>query len=68
MTPLMLASRDGHVDVVKTLLDRGAATYLTDGGTWTALEWAKVGKNSDIVRLIKEARTRYALVALEDIQ
>ncbi|CAG5118043.1 unnamed protein product, partial [Candidula unifasciata] len=39
-TALMLASRDGHVSVVKELIKHGAEVNRQDSRGWTALTWA----------------------------
>jgi ankyrin repeat protein len=38
-TPLMLASMKGHVEVVRCLLDHGAAMNERDDDSQTALTW-----------------------------
>lgn len=53
--PFHCAVTFGHVQVVKTLLDHGADTNLTDEGMFTALHLATTHDQSDIIELLLEA-------------
>lgn len=53
-TPLMLAVRGGHLDVVRLLLNKGAHVNLIDVDGNTALYWAVFLGNAAIVELLIE--------------
>ena len=54
-TPLMLASRQGHLEIVNALLDAGAQVDSTDFEGWTALKSASWGGHVECVRLLLAA-------------
>jgi ankyrin repeat protein len=54
---LILASQKGYREIVKLLINHGANINLTDGGTWTAREWAANNKHTEVVHMI----TRHSL-------
>jgi len=54
-TPLMLASREQHLEVVKLLLEKGAKINQQDDVKATALTFACCGDNPRIVRALIEA-------------
>jgi ankyrin repeat protein len=54
-TPLMWASREGHVGVVRLLVDKGAALDEREDVFWcTALMWACSHGRTPVVRLLLE--------------
>lgn len=53
VTPLMLAARYNHVDIVKFLLDQGADKRLKDDKGHTALKYAELSKATDVISLLK---------------
>lgn len=56
-TPLMLAARWGHTDVVSTLIELGADVKIKDGKGQTALFWSTKSKNRDtVLKLIVRAK------------
>lgn len=65
MTPLMIAAQFGKPDVVKILLDAGAKPNATNGGKFTALDyandpgigWIRVSKDDrdEVIRLLQKA-------------
>ncbi|MCC6695719.1 MAG: ankyrin repeat domain-containing protein [Candidatus Hydrogenedentes bacterium] len=52
-TPLHSAAGYGNADVVKMLLERGADPTATNDFGQTPLDIAKLGKKSDIVKLLE---------------
>ena len=55
MTALMIAAESGQVEVVKLLLDRGAAVNREDKQRLTALMWASGKGHLEIARLLLAA-------------
>ena len=53
-TPLFAASRMGHVDVAKVLLDHGADVNAQDNYNQTPLKWASGRESPEVVRLLLE--------------
>jgi ankyrin repeat protein len=51
-TPLMAAARHGHVDLAKWLLSHGADVRACAGEQGTALQFAALGGNPEMVRLL----------------
>jgi ankyrin repeat protein len=54
-TPLMFASYEGHVGVVRLLLDKGAAVDERDALGWTALFLGSSRGRTPVVRLLVES-------------
>jgi uncharacterized protein len=54
MTPLILASWSGHLEVVRCLLDKGAAMNQQDNLGHTALWWASLRGRPAVVALLLE--------------
>ncbi len=53
-TPLMLASKYGHLEVVRQLLQSGADKALKDNyNGMTALDWARQEKKDAVVALLQ---------------
>ena len=52
VSPLILAARNGHQDVVKLLLDKGAEPNMADQNGDTALGYAARGGHKDVVQLL----------------
>ncbi|KAA0166988.1 hypothetical protein FNF28_02911 [Cafeteria roenbergensis] len=50
--PLIRASKNGHVGIVRMLLDRGASVDATDDHGRTALMWASCCGRVEIVRML----------------
>ncbi|HLA50394.1 MAG TPA: ankyrin repeat domain-containing protein, partial [Thermodesulfovibrionia bacterium] len=58
ITPLIMASKYGHTDIVKILLDKGAdvnAKMLFLGKSETPLSNAEKEGHTEIVKLLKDA-------------
>lgn len=56
VTPLIAAALHSHSGVVKVLLEHGANVDFTDGDGKTALDWATIIGNTDIVNLLQERK------------
>ena len=54
LTPLHLASQEGHDQIVRFLLDRGADTNSPNSDGWTPLYLASQRGHDNIVRLLLE--------------
>ncbi|CAL1531351.1 unnamed protein product [Lymnaea stagnalis] len=54
-TPLMLASKEGHLTAVKQLIKHEAEVNKQDTRGWTALTWAAQRGRKDIVMVLLEA-------------
>ena len=46
MTDLMFAAKEGHTEIVKLLLAKGANPRAQAEGGWTPLTWAAWGGNA----------------------
>lgn len=55
MTPLMLASKEGHIACVESLLNAGADPNIKAGPGRTAVRLARNAGHTDIVDMLKEA-------------
>jgi len=53
-TPLMWASRFGHLEIAKLLIQNGADVNATTVGNWTALMFATIDGFTEIVELLLE--------------
>jgi ankyrin repeat protein len=51
-TALMIAARDGNIDIVKALLEKGADVNYKNDWDDTALSWAKGSNHKEIVHLL----------------
>jgi ankyrin repeat protein len=49
---LLKASEEGHIEVVKLLLDNGADVNANDGGVYTALMWACMQDYTELVKIL----------------
>ena len=54
-TPLIMATVNGHIEIVKALLGKGADVSVKDADGWTALMFAQEYGHAEIERLLKEA-------------
>ncbi|XP_077486861.1 ankyrin repeat, SAM and basic leucine zipper domain-containing protein 1-like isoform X2 [Amblyomma americanum] len=52
VTPLMLAAREGHCQLLELLLDQGANSRCMDSQGWSALSWAAYGGQGRAARLL----------------
>lgn len=64
-TPLILAAKLGHNDIVKLLLKWGADMDATDKHGKTALEYAEAGGFIKVAGMIKEMKERLAAQAAD---
>jgi ankyrin repeat protein len=62
MTPLMIAALNGHASIVEALLEDRADKYIESEGS-TALNMAKDGEHSEVIRILEEAEAENALMA-----
>ena len=53
-TPLVVASRQGHFEVARLLLEHGAHTEIRDSEDWSALELASAWGHAEVVQLLLE--------------
>jgi ankyrin repeat protein len=52
LSPLHLASRSGHPEVVQTLLTYGAYPNVRDKSGWTPLHFASQEEHEEVVQLL----------------
>lgn len=55
VTPLILATKSGLIDIVRLLRDAGANPHLQDEDGYRALDWARRTQHPEIVRLLETA-------------
>ena len=56
MTPLMVAARFNHCEIVRILLANGADASIENGHGFTALKYAEYGKATDAVVILKNLK------------
>ena len=61
-TPLLLACREGNLEIVKILIDNGANINATDNEGWTPLMRAALAGKKDVVDLLMTKDTQAAAV------
>jgi ankyrin repeat protein len=54
VTPLHLASKEGHVDIARFLIEHGADAGARDNDNCTPLHWASQQGHSEVVRVLVE--------------
>ncbi len=68
LTPLMLAARHGHKDLVAELIASNAEELeAKDSDGWTALHWAALWGHSEVVRLLLDAKANFNVQATRDL-
>ncbi len=61
-TPLLLACREGNLEIVKILIDNGANINVTDNEGWTPLMRAALAGKKDVVDLLMTKDTQAAAI------
>ena len=51
---LLIASQQGHLEVVKLLIEKGIYINQTDSNGWNALHWASEKGHKEIVQILIE--------------
>lgn len=51
---LMFAASGGHLEIVKTLTERGAHLFAREDGGWTALLHAQADNYTEVVRYLED--------------
>jgi len=51
-TVLMYAAMNGHAEILRLLIDKGAAIGIQDNNGWTALMWAAIRGHAEIARVL----------------
>ena len=55
LTPLMIASYIGHINIAETLIHHGAKVNMVDDiQHWTALDWAEINEDHDMISLLQQ--------------
>ena len=55
LTPLMIASNQGHINITDTLIQNGAKVNMVDDiQHWTALDWAEYQEEHDMTSLLQK--------------
>ena len=66
VTALMLASRSGHLPVVKALLEAHANPNILDAEQWNALHYAAFSGHAEICKLLLKAKCNSKLITKYD--
>lgn len=61
-TALIAAAHNGHVDVIRALLEHGADLSIKDEDGRTALDWAEAQGHADAARMLRDATPTNGLV------
>lgn len=56
MTPLMIAARYNHVEIIKLLLNNGANLKVKDDKGFNAMKYAELSNATDAIQALREAK------------
>jgi ankyrin repeat protein len=58
-SPLAVASKLGHAEVARVLLEHGADTQIEDESNWSPLIWASVHGYVEVIQVLRDYGAHY---------